>query len=84
LLDEKSEEIEIARSVVSRSATNTFTSPEKAACVLAEVLPEERRYTESNAEPVSFVLRDCCRGAANVEEAARSWLNVSNRLGWTN
>jgi len=83
-LHEEPEEIEIARNVVDRGSTPTFTSPKKAACVLAEVFPEERWCAEIKRELVSLILRDCCRYAANVEEAARQYLDISYRLGWTN
>jgi len=83
-LHEEPKEIEIARNVVDRGLTPTFTSPEKAACVLAKVFPEERWYAERKRELVSFILRDCCRYVANVEEAARKYPDVSYWLGWTN
>jgi hypothetical protein len=50
----------------------TFTSPEKAACVLAKVFSEERWYAESKWDLVSFIFRDCYGGAADVEGFTRS------------
>ena len=47
LLDEKSEEVEIASHLASWSATITATRPEKATCIVANFFPEERWDTES-------------------------------------
>ena len=76
-LHEGPEEIEIAKNVVDRGATPTFTSLEKAACILAEVFLKERWNAERKKELISFTLRDYCRYAVKVKEAARTYLDVS-------
>jgi hypothetical protein len=80
-LYEEPQDIEIARNVVDWGATPRFTSPEESACVLAKVFPGKRWYAERKRELVSFILRDCCRNGANVEEAVRTYLDVSYQLG---